>query len=286
MICIAIIEKGGRSNFEKKLWVKLGLFFFNIYIIITRWLNYFIKLKPMKIERYGKSFFVSRNLEYLHLWGKSWERNTYKIIDKFVDPNYSYIDIGAFIGATVLYGAPITKKVYAIEPDPIAFKELNKNVSLNPMFEGKIELHEKCINSCSGKVKFGNIAKGGDSGSSLLFADSKTSWIVDGITFDEFINENEIKDCNFIKMDIEGGEAIVLPSMKNYLKRNKPVLYLSAHPPFFKNPEDDTRKIIDVLKIYRNIYSGKGEKIELNDLLGKKRLKNFYAIVATDKEWD
>lgn len=282
-----ISERGKNIGNKILILIKIVLFFLTIPALIAKVLNHFIKQRPMKVERYGKSFFVSGNPEYFFFWkNKSWERNTHKIFDKFLDSNHSYIDIGAWIGPTVLYGAQMAKKVYAIEPDPIAFKELEKNVSLNPELKEKIKLHEKCINSRSGKVKFGTMSKGGDTLSSLLFADSKTSWIVDGITFDEFINGNKIKDCNFIKIDIEGGEAIVLPSMKNYLKRNKPVLYLSMHPPFFNNPEEGTRKIIDVLKIYKNSYTDEGEKIELNDLLSKKKLKKFYGIVATDKEWD
>ena len=183
-------------------------------------------------------------------------------------------------------GASAAKKVYAIEPDPIAFKELKKNVSLNPMLQEKIELYKKCINYKSGYVKFGNLGVGGDSTSSLLFSDSKTGWTVEGIIFDEFIRENEINDCNFIKMDIEGGEVIVLPSMKNYLERNKPILYLSMHPIFFMNPVEDTKKVIDVLKIYKNIYTEKGKKIELFELLSQKKFKILYVIVATDEEWN
>ena len=85
----------------------------------------------------------------------------------------------------------------------------------------------------SKKVKFGSMSRGGDSMSNLLFEDSKTSWVVDGITFNDFINNNNIKDCNFIKMDIKGEETIVLFSMKNYLEKEKPVLYPSMHPCFF-----------------------------------------------------
>ena len=147
---------------------------------------------------------------------------------------------GAFIGSTVLYSAYLSKKVYGIEPDPIAFKELKNNVLLNPTLKDKIELFQQCINIKSGKVKFGNIARGGDSTSSLHYSDSSTSWAVDGITFEEFIKINNIIDCNFIKMDIEGGEIIILPSMKDYLKKEKPVLYLSMHPIFFKNPQSNT----------------------------------------------
>jgi len=225
-------------------------------------------------------------MEYFFYWkNKFWETSTHKILDKFLDSNHSYIDIGTFIGPTVLYGAFNAKKVYAIEPDPIAFKELEKNVLLNPGLIEKIELYQKCIHIRSEKIKFGSMLNGGDSMSSLLFTNSKTSWIVDGITFNDFILKNNIRDCNFIKMDIEGGEAIVLPSMKNYLEINKPVLFLSIHPCFFDDIVKDTNKIIDVLKIYKNVYTEKGKKIELKNLLTKNTVKGFYEVIVTDREW-
>ena len=99
---------------------------------------------------------------------------------------------------------------------------------LENMLKEKIELHQKCINNKPGYVKFGNIGGGGDSTSSLLLPDSKTGWTVEGISFDEFIRENEINDCNFIKMDIEGGEVIVLPSMKIFLEKNGSANFKSA----------------------------------------------------------
>ena len=274
------------SKIEYHSMKKIGYFLYTSYVLIARGIHHFIKPRPIKIRLYRKPILISGNIQYLLFWSRHYESNTNKIFDKFLDANHSYIDIGAFIGSTVLYGVHLAKKVYAIEPDPIAFTELKKNVSLNPRLKEKIELHQKCINDKSGKVKFGNLAKGGDSTSSLQFADSKTSWVVEGITFDEFIRKNNITDCNFIKMDIEGGETIVLPSMKDYLERNKPILYLSMHPMFFKNPVEDTKKVIEVLTIYKNIYTDEGKKIELHDLLLKKRLKRRYAILAMDKEFD
>ncbi len=265
-----------------KSWEKSAFLIYTQYITFARLVHRFVKPRPIIIRTNGKSFKVLGNLEYLLFLSKYYEPNTHKIFDKFLDPYHSYIDIGAFIGSTVLYGAHLAKKVYAIEPDPIAFAELQKNVALNPLLKEKIEIHQKCLYTRSEKVRFGSMARGGDSMSSLLFADSKTSWVVEGITFSEFIKENNIIDCNFIKMDIEGGEVLVLPTMKQFLEEVKPILYLSMHPHFFNDPRNDTKKIMDVLKIYENLYTDERKKIELSDLLEEKRLKKRYAILATD----
>jgi len=274
------------DNIEHQTLKKAGYFLYSSYTLISRGFHLIIKPRPIKIKLHGKPIKIFGRIQYLLFWSNCYESNTYKIYDKFLDKNHSYIDIGAFVGATTLYCAHLAKKVYAIEPDPIAFSELEKNVNLNPRLIEKIDLHKKCINEKSGKVRFGSIAKGGDSTSGLQFADSQTSWIVEGITFNEFISKNNITDCNLIKMDIEGGETTVLTSMIDYLEKNKTALYLSLHPLFFINPFEDMKKIIEVLKIYDNIYTDKGKKIELKNLLKKNRLKGRYAIIATDKKFE
>ena len=278
---------GTKKRMENKIIAKIGLCILSSSVFLARQLNRFIHLKPIQIHRYGKTFFVSGNLQYFLFWKyKSWEEDTYRILEKYLDADHSYIDIGAWIGPTVLYAAQIAKKTYAIEPDPIAFKELAKNVSLNQGLKQKILLYERCINASSGKVRFGSPSKGGDTISSLKFGDSENAWVVDGITFDDFVKENTITDCNLIKMDIEGGEAIVIPTMNQYLERNKPVLHLSMHPLFFSDSRGDTQRIIDVLKIYKYLYIEGKKKVDVSELLSEKRLKRRYTIVATDKEMD
>lgn len=286
---LAIVEKymdkqRTKKRMENTLLAHGGLFIFRSINFITRQLSRFIHVKPMEINRYGKTFIVSGNLKYYLFWRhKSWEEETFRILERYLDSNHSYIDIGAWIGPTVLYAAHIAKKTYAIEPDPLAFKELKENVSLNPTLQQKISLHEKCINVTTGKARFGTPSMGGDTISSLRFGESENAWIVDGVTFDDFVKENAINDCNMIKIDIEGAEAIVLPTMADYLERYKPTLHLSMHPEFFDNPKEDTEKIIDMLKIYKAVYFEGEKKIEVSELLSKKRLKRRYTVVATDK---
>jgi FkbM family methyltransferase len=272
---------------EHKIITKIGLFIVSSSDFLASQLNHFFYLKPIQIHRYGKTFFVSSNFHYFLFWkNKSWEKDTYRFLEKYLDKDHSFIDIGAWIGPIVLFAAQIAKKTYAIEPDPIAFKELAKNVSLNPELKQKILLYEKCINASSGKVRFGNRSKGGDSTSGLRFGDSQNAWVVDGITIDDFVKENIVTDCNLIKMDIEGGETIVIPAMKQYLERNRPILHLSMHPLFFRDPRGDTQAIIDVLTKYKHLYIEGKKKVDASELLSEKWLQRRYTVVATDKEMD
>ncbi len=61
----------------------------------------------------------------------TWEPETFAVLDRFLDRAHDYLDIGAWIGPTVLYGARKARHVWCFEPDPEAFRALVWNVELN-----------------------------------------------------------------------------------------------------------------------------------------------------------
>src|SRR5580692_4173846 len=89
----------------------------------------------MQIQAHGKQFEVSP-ANHLSFWDEvssgTWESSTFAIFDRFLDRQHSYIDIGAWIGPTVLYGCQLAKTAYALEPDPLAYVELAQNIAVNP----------------------------------------------------------------------------------------------------------------------------------------------------------
>jgi FkbM family methyltransferase len=217
---------------------------------------------------------------------EKWEPQTFEIFDKFLDKEHSYIDIGAWIGPTVLYGCQLAKQCYAIEPDPIALEKLKENINLNPKLKKKISIYEGCISNKKGYTYLGNIRDFfGNSMSGILFKNSKKLLRVKSTRLEDFIKKNKISDLNFIKIDIEGGETIVLPDIKEYLKKNKPTIHLSLHPYWFKNLEKDSRAITDSIKEYKNHFNDVGEKMALEEIYNKLINKEGFDIVVTDKEW-
>lgn len=233
---------------------------------------------PEKVLINGKSFYVDYSVIWEAINEKKWENETFEVLSKYLDKNHSYIDIGAWIGPTVLYASKFAKHCHAIEPDYVAYKELNKNLSLNKECARKITLHKVCINNKNGPVKLG--AKHfGDSYTSMVRKGLKNYVEVPGIRFKDFLSKNKIKDYNFIKIDIEGGEAVVLPDMKPILKKDLPILYLSLHPDYFEEGlESSIRKILDSIKHYNNFYY-RGKKITLRELKQKLLNKEHFEIL-------
>jgi FkbM family methyltransferase len=211
-------------------------------------------------------------------WGRYeagvWEPDTQAVFRRFIDKQHSYIDVGAWIGPTLLQGCQLARRAYGIEPDPVAYAELAENIEDNRVITGNVQLFNICIAPVSGKVSFGSRREGGDTMSSLLFSGAKTSWMVDGMNFQEWTEQNEIGDCNFIKIDIEGGEYSVLPTMAKYLRRQRPTLLLSLHPCFIgdlaaKSIEGrfrraifrlrNTMNLLKIVQFYRHMYDPLGK---------------------------
>jgi hypothetical protein len=97
--------------------------------------------KTREMCKNGTCFIVNAQSSlFQYFWEKlyaNWEESTFTIFDRFLNTNSSYLDVGAWIGPTILYGAQKAEHVYAIEPDPVAYQELTRNLQLNPSLTSK-----------------------------------------------------------------------------------------------------------------------------------------------------
>jgi FkbM family methyltransferase len=206
-----------------------------------------------------------------------WEPQTFAVFDRFLSGSHSYLDVGAWIGPTILYGAQRAHVGYAIEPDPVARHELELNLALNPKIATRVVVSGLCVASQSGPVELH--AGGMYASSGSRFGDSMTSLLpaadggaaavlaADGITLEEFSERYEVRDCNFIKMDVEGAEFSILCTHRDYWRRTRPTLYVSFHAPPAARREDQYRGSFDVLRsIYPHIYDATGRPLDLSAL--------------------
>ena len=235
-------------------------------------------------DTYSKNWFSNNQLN-------KWEQDTFHILEYYKTHKEGiYIDIGAWIGPTVLYSANIYKKVIAIEPDPVALNRLKQNISQNNF--DNIVVIEKGLSSSNGTIEFGGNGELGNSQSTLLISnkDDYLSYpglhkkythneivLIETITIETLIEEQNInpENISLMKMDIEGGEKIVVPALVNFLKKYKPNFYISLHRCFLRAHEIE--HIIDILfKIYNKCYvfSDSGEKKLVNKQIIQTRRIN------------
>lgn len=224
---------------------------------------------------------------HVDFWRKAiagtWEPNTYKILTHFLDEDKNYCDIGAWIGPTVLHASQLAKQVICFEPDPTAYRYLRWNIDLNKLknvTSYSLALAEKMSISRMASHR----GKPGDSMTSLLFDNEGSGVDVLTLQWEQFLAMSPVKDIDVMKIDIEGGEYQLMPSLKAYLAKHKPVLYLSTHAPLLA-VEDRKAKmqgLIDILSLYKTCLDDNLQPIDINTLVSEDALDHFRSYVFKD----
>jgi FkbM family methyltransferase len=205
------------------------------------------------------------------------EQGTYhadfETITRFAGPEVTCIDAGAWIGADTLYASKMFKHVHAIEPDPVAFQILSKNLAANQL--SNVTLYEHALMGHSGTTTMGGSILGCSCTRETCKDNSVT---VPCLTLREFCKD--IPDPLFIKMDTEGAEAQILKDWQFFSER-KPDLMLSTHLLWWKEAGSDGRAeyepITKVGKLYRSaVHNGSRTPVDFNTEYGD--------VVFTDKE--
>ena len=221
---------------------------------------------------------------HVDFWEKaasgSWEPNTYKILSHFLNENSNYCDIGAWIGPTVLHAAQCAKNVVCFEPDPTAYRYLRWNIDLNNL-KNVTSYSLALAESMSISRMASHRGKPGDSMTSLLFDNQGSGVDVLTLEWEQFLSLSPINQFDFLKIDIEGGEYQLLPSLKNYLQTHKPILYLSTHAPLLDEPQrrEKMQSLIEVLSVYGQCLDDNLQPIEIETLVSEDALNHFRSYI-------
>jgi len=166
-----------------------------------------------------------------------WEPETHAIILEHVRPGSTFVDIGAWIGPTALWAAPVAGRVVAIEPDPVALDALIPNVAPYPNVEvirGAISMHTGVTELCP-RGAFGDSMSRVIDGATAEW-DHTAAVCVSCWTLPDLFRTFAVKDVSLVKMDIEGGEADLLPTVAPFLRASKIPLLVSLHEPWCSRP--------------------------------------------------
>ena len=210
--------------------------------------------------RNGRCFNIS-DKAHKDWWEKTypnWEHGTSKFMDTHCRPDKVTLDIGAWNGVHTLYMAMMSKKVYALEPDPRAFDILLDNVLCNPALRPLISTLPIALSNICGRVR---IMNGGGSGSSIIKDvqakhPSISTVEVRCITFRQLLADLGVRpdEIGFIKMDIEGAESMCIPDMEWFLKDYRGAICLSLHEGFM--PDEAMDNIVQIMSRYFIQVSG------------------------------
>jgi FkbM family methyltransferase len=203
------------------------------YILIRKTKNVIKDGSIIKLRLGKYLIFLKRNVapSSIDIYKEIFKNNKHTIPKSFNGKNdFLILDIGANEGFYTLKmkGRNLSTKIIAIEPNPIAFKLLTKNIIKNNLKD--VILINKAVTSKNGLINF-QIVKEITPICSLKI--TKRIWLdksrirtikVNSITLEHLINQFSIKTIDILKLDAEGCEFDILSKSKPLLNRIKKIV--------------------------------------------------------------
>lgn len=153
-----------------------------------------------------------------------------EIIDSIydvLDKNKVFVDIGANIGQHSLLLSSYCKQVYSFEPIPSVYNQFNESIKKNKF--KNITAFNLGIGETRENKSF-NYVKNHAGTSSFVKRDEKDITEVITVNTDTLNNILNDTKVDVVKIDVEGYEAIVILGNKDFILKNKPIIFLEFSP--------------------------------------------------------
>lgn len=178
----------------------------------------------------------------------------WQVYNRHLKPEHNFVDLGAWVGAHSLYAGKVAASVLAVEPDPVAFDILKKNIRAE---SGNYEIAKLAVSDRLGYAILGSGFLGASTTRENPNAGRGIGPWEDGQTFSAacmtiYALTHHIPDPLFIKMDIEGMEEKVLRD-REFFKARRPILYLELHPFWWKDGGKTLRDLDQVCQLYKTV---------------------------------
>lgn len=201
---------------------------------------------PEVIELNGMLLYIPRDLAYSYVLHEH-EPQTQQIIQKFVKPGMTVVDVGANIGYLTLLMAKIVGpkgNVYAVEPGRDNLSCLRKNIELNGVTNVNILPFAAGAERQSRNLylrKAGTLHSLHENDQAVV-----ETMQVQVVPLDEIVQEKQI---DFVKIDVEGGEIEVLRGMRKILQFHPELrLIVEWNPSALKRAGHETEELPDLLQ--------------------------------------
>jgi FkbM family methyltransferase len=183
----------------------------------------------------GCRYVVNERSGWAPIYG-GWEPEAQKMYQKYINRGKIVYDLGANTGIHSLLFSKLVGpegKVFAFEPYPLNIYEIESINTLNKVTNVRIVSVAIANEIGSVQFKLGQHTKGGSL--TGIGGESGESITVKVETLDHLVDEGmDLPD--FIKIDIEGGEADALQGFSRTMQRIHPTFFIDLH-----TPEQDVR---------------------------------------------
>jgi FkbM family methyltransferase len=227
------------------------------------------------------------NGEDARFWGKvsrgQWEPHTFAILERYLHREAVYIDVGAWIGPTVLFAAPRCRQVYCFEPDPVAYERLLANLRLNSV--SNVTSFHAAAYDHEGFILIGDPRGLGRSETSILKGHSTHTVRAACTTLEAMARQWQLTRVDLMKMDVEGAEFELLPAAAEFFRQYRPTLYLSLHPHHLEPSARPAAmaRVAELARTYSRCLDRKLEPLDIARLTDPATLMDCREIVLTDK---
>lgn len=140
-----------------------------------------------------------------------------------------FVDAGANIGIYTIIAAKLvgeSGRVIAFEPTIESYNALNKSIELNEL--KNVQVYQCALSNREGKTRF--YTHPDSSRNSLGPIPGANKGInVNIVMLDKILEQEKVSRVDFIKMDVEGAEELVLKGATNLLSKHKPVILFESN---------------------------------------------------------
>lgn len=211
---------------------------------------------------------------------KLWEPNETHWVSRFVREGDTFVDIGANVGYFTLVASRLvgdTGHVYAFEPDPVAFGILQRNVRLNGL--RNVTLEQKAVSNEPGTLRLFLSEKNKGDHQIYESDEQRKSIDIEAVTLDDYFADYEGR-IDFVKIDTQGAEAVILEGMDDVLRANDDVVMAVEFWPYgLSGLGSNAREYLELLRSYDFLFFdlglGVGGKRPLKKVLKRDLLQRF-----------
>jgi FkbM family methyltransferase len=142
-----------------------------------------------------------------------------RFCERYVRDHYNCLDIGANIGLMTLYIADYctSGRIISVEPNRLVFSALQSTLRANEVANA-VPVNA-AITERDGEVRFAEDSAYGH-------IEPSGNAVVEGITLATLLERCRMDRVDFIKMDVEGHEPVILRAARDLLKRQRPLIFL------------------------------------------------------------
>ena len=162
-----------------------------------------------------------------------------------LEKNDLVVDIGANIGVFTVYAALRTQNtVYAFEPFPSNFEALQQNIRANGLRNVKPYQYAVC-DSNGTELLLETEENQAHRLKKVAHGEDEKYIEVPSTTLQDFMDKNHIEQIDFLKMDCEGSEGLIMKSLpKDYLQRIRKIV-IEVHNETSKLKHDQIQKLLE-----------------------------------------